>query len=107
MLERSRVTKLESGTAELRAERARAHVRGDLIEPRARLVGLETVLQAPPGIQVGGLQGVLGFLRRPEPPEAVPVDGIRMALEEVSSAVALGCPSVQPRLLHAHCFPPT
>src|SRR5829696_1864566 len=68
------VAEFEAGTAELRTKRARAHVRGNLKQPRPRIVRLETSFEASPGIQIGRLNRVLGFLGRPQSSEAVAID---------------------------------
>jgi hypothetical protein len=65
---------LEPRTPAGRAEARQADVLGDAEEPRRVDLGPDSVLEAAAGVQVGGLERVLGLLGRAEEAEAVSVD---------------------------------
>ena len=54
----------------------------DLEEPRLRSLRLEPVHEAPAGVQVGRLHGVVGLLGRAELAQAVQVDPAVVLVEE-------------------------
>src|SRR5262249_27593486 len=81
---------LDAAAPPRRPEPLAADVRGDCEHPRGLGAGHGALVQAAVGVQEGGLDGILGLLRRRETRAAEAVDLAGVALEEELGARA-GC----------------
>src|SRR5439155_22310770 len=100
LIESSGIAQLESGAAQLRTQRARAHIRCNLEEPRPARPRPASILETAPRVQLRDLKRILCFLVRSQPSQAVLIDAVRVAGEELGRLHALGCrTALHPTLL--------